>query len=89
MPVLILKALHQNLHQKGSTFPFSGEQNPRQGQAAVLLLTMAAPARRLDPLAATHGKKVSWRNPSQVGVASDLVRPVARPFGEISFDQGL
>ena len=86
MPVLIAESVGKNLHQKGSSFPLPAEQSARQGQAAIRF--PAIPARRLDALAA-HGKETSRRDRAQVGIPRDLVRPLARPCGEIAFGQCL
>jgi hypothetical protein len=88
MPVLIAESFRQNLHQNRPFFPLPAEQSARQGQAAIVFPAIPAPASRPDALAA-HGKEVSGRHRSQVGIPCDLVRPRASPFGEISFGQGL
>jgi hypothetical protein len=87
-PVVIPESLGQNLHQNGPSFPLPAEQSARQRKAAIRFPAIPAPSCRLDALAA-HGKEVSRRDRSQVSVLRDLVRPLARPFGEISFGQCL
>jgi hypothetical protein len=48
----------------------------------------SGPPRCLDRLA-VHSKEVRRRHHSQVGIPRDPERPLARPFGEISFGQCL
>jgi hypothetical protein len=69
-------------------FHFPAEQSARQRQAAILFPAIPIPSRRPDKLA-VHGKEVSRCDCAQVGILRDLVRPPARPSGEISFGQGL
>src|ERR1035441_7252747 len=88
VPVFIPKSLHQDLHQKGPSFPLPAEQNARQRQTAIRLPPIPVGGCCLDALPA-HGQEVSRRDRSQAGILRDLVRPPASPFGEISFGQGL
>src|ERR1039458_962364 len=88
MPVLIPESLGEDLDQNVPSFPFPAEQRTRQGQAAILFLAILPSARHPDRFDA-HDKEVARRNHSQVSIPCDLVRPLASPFGEISFGQGL
>jgi hypothetical protein len=87
MPVLIPESLREDLNQNGPFFPLPAEQSARQRQTPILS-PIPVPPRRLDSLAA-HAKEISRRDRSQVGILCDLLRPPARPFGEISFGQRL
>src|ERR1700693_1722680 len=88
MPVFIPESFGEDFHQQGPSSPLPAEQSARQRQPAILLAAVPVPSCRPHALA-VHRQEVARRHLPHLGIPCDLLRPPARPVGEISFRHDL